>query len=766
MMKKNRQKEQAIFDEQDDWSDEWTEGKAQSADTAQNSPISWEDDDDSWDTDGYPVQTKQKKRVKWWIPCLAIAAVSCLLLVIFLTGQRGDEAGTGALIANQSPALSAQETPFTAAPTQTASPAQTQAVLTNAPAITNTPSPSPSPVQTAASIEPSAAGWALYPSEMRPFVGDLSDSERELFALIYDGLFAFEQQIDLKGGPYSEKQLDRVLHAIDWDCPELIGFTGNCSAVCDDRYVLAIEPEYGFASAAEWKNAYQTMIDRAEQIISNAPTEAYARECYFYRWIIEHCAYDEQAARAYDADGVIVSGSAVCEGYARAFQLLCRMGGLPNLYIAGEDKKTGVGHAWNKVQIAGEWYATDLTWDRAVYEKMKDEQAPLDGLLLYFNLTDEEMEQSRRVDADLLQTGLLPVCSATTYSFFNHNAWALPCNADWKDALITQLNLLEAGECAAAALVFDDKKSFQKASDGMSDAIKAWQQAAHCRCKLSASSWGDEDYFIIALYVEERECSVYQTTSFWVEYLSMGNADGAVVCCDGCYMLIDGGTTKAGSSMMYSYLLNHGITAVEAVIATHPHDDHIGGLSGALSLEDCAFGVIYTPILSSDKTCLDTLTEKAAARNVSMTVPDRGDSFMLGSARVTFLSPQKGRVYEEMNDMSLVVLVEYGDTKFLFMGDAEEASEQDLMKYDAAMLSADVIKIGHHGGNTSSSAEFLQAVSPIAAVISCSGSEGHPAEATVERLNQLGTCTVLRTDQNGNIIILSDGTNLTYCTDK
>ena len=139
---------------------------------------------------------------------------------------------------------------------------------------------------------------------------------------------------------------------------------------------------------------------------------------------------------------------------------------------------------------------------------------------------------------------------------------------------------------------------------------------------------------------------------------------------------------------------------------------------------------------------------------------------MLGSARVTFLSPQKGRVYEEMNDMSLVVLVEYGDTKFLFMGDAEEASEQDLMKYDAAMLSADVIKIGHHGGNTSSSAEFLQAVSPIAAVISCSGSEGHPAEATVERLNQLGTCTVLRTDQNGNIIILSDGTNLTYCTDK
>ncbi len=237
-----------------------------------------------------------------------------------------------------------------------------------------------------------------------------------------------------------------------------------------------------------------------------------------------------------------------------------------------------------------------------------------------------------------------------------------------------------------------------------------------------------------------------------VHFLDVGQGDAVLVMCDGEAMLIDGGPTAA-SQFLYSFLRQK-VTELDVVVATHPHDDHIGGLSAALNA--VPVGVIYSPVEQWDSISWENLEKYAAAQGTPIVVPDEGDTFSLGAASVTILHCWPDAWAE--NDMSIVLRIDYGSTSFLFTGDAEEMSE--YMMIDAGVqLHADVLKVAHHGSRWSTSPEFIEAVQPTWAVISCGegNAYGHPPE---EVLRALEGGTILRTDELGTISFHSDGTVL------
>lgn len=238
-----------------------------------------------------------------------------------------------------------------------------------------------------------------------------------------------------------------------------------------------------------------------------------------------------------------------------------------------------------------------------------------------------------------------------------------------------------------------------------------------------------------------------------VRFLDVGQGDSALVTFGGESLLIDGGPKNA-SQKLYAVLKDLDITHLDHVIATHPDEDHCGGLAGALEFATC--GTFYCSVAEHDTDAFNDVAGRL--HGTSITVPSVGDSFALGQATVQFVGPVAPT--DDTNNGSLVCKLTYGSTSFLFTGDAEAGSETQMVD-SGADLHADVLKVAHHGSNTSSSTRFLNAVIPQYAVISvgADNSYGHPANDTLVRLQAAGA-TILRTDELGTITFQSDGEEL------
>ena len=265
--------------------------------------------------------------------------------------------------------------------------------------------------------------------------------------------------------------------------------------------------------------------------------------------------------------------------------------------------------------------------------------------------------------------------------------------------------------------------------------------------------------YVVTEYLREDTPAV-SGGGLTVRYIDVGQADCALLECDGEFMLIDGGN-RDDSQLVVSFLEQQGVKELAAVVCSHAHEDHVGGLPAVLAVYPTK--AVYAPTKTYSSNIFDKFVYYTDQQGLDITIPAPGDQFTLGQAVVTVLGPVKS--YAETNDTSIVLWVKYGETNFLFTGDMETDAENDMLDYWEGKVDwkADVLKVGHHCSNTSTGYRFLNEVNPAYGVISVGkGNDyGHPHKEPMSRLRQAGV-TILRTDELGTIQAVSDGKEVTF----
>ncbi|WP_253200427.1 ComEC/Rec2 family competence protein [Clostridium sp. CF012] len=245
-----------------------------------------------------------------------------------------------------------------------------------------------------------------------------------------------------------------------------------------------------------------------------------------------------------------------------------------------------------------------------------------------------------------------------------------------------------------------------------------------------------------------------------VHFINVGQADSILIEQGSKFMLIDAGNNGDGK-LVKNYLLQQGVKSLDYVIGTHPHEDHIGGLDYVIN--DFKIDKIYLPKATSTTKAFGDVIVAIKNKGLKVAVPKPGETFNLGSAKLTILAPNNSK-YKDLNNFSVVVKLEFGSNSFLLTGDAEDISESEILA-KGFNVKSDLLKVGHHGSHSSSKSEFLAKVNPKYAVISCEkGNDyGHPHKETMDKLKKKNI-TVYRTDELGTIIATSNGKTITFNT--
>lgn len=246
-----------------------------------------------------------------------------------------------------------------------------------------------------------------------------------------------------------------------------------------------------------------------------------------------------------------------------------------------------------------------------------------------------------------------------------------------------------------------------------------------------------------------------------VHFINVDQGDSILVESRGHYMLIDAGENDEGDTVV-AYLKEQGVSTLDYIIGTHPHSDHIGGMDDVLDAVTVEKAIL--PNVTYDTKTYQDVLDGIEAQKAEILWAEVGDTYTLGDASFIILAPNAE--YTDPNNWSVGIKLVCGRNSFVMCGDAETKSERDICK-NGIDLEADVLKCGHHGSNTSTSDEFLKAVNPIYAVISCGKDNkyGHPHAETIAKL-QDDDVQIYRTDLSGTIIASSDGTNLSWSFEK
>jgi len=246
-----------------------------------------------------------------------------------------------------------------------------------------------------------------------------------------------------------------------------------------------------------------------------------------------------------------------------------------------------------------------------------------------------------------------------------------------------------------------------------------------------------------------------------VHFIDVDQGDASLIICDGEAMLIDGGASDK-SELIYSYLEKYEITHLKYIVATHPDDDHIGGLAAALNIATVERA--FCSVDEYDSRPFSSFQKYLNKQKVELEIPEAGMEFPLGGAVLTVLAPLTES--ESTNNNSIVIRLEYGKTSFLFTGDAEFEEENTILFSDQTLKST-VLKVGHHGSEYSTSEGFLNAVSPALAIISCGwdNAYGFPKQTVLDHLKERDV-ELYRTDMHGDILVYSDGETISVETEK
>lgn len=252
-----------------------------------------------------------------------------------------------------------------------------------------------------------------------------------------------------------------------------------------------------------------------------------------------------------------------------------------------------------------------------------------------------------------------------------------------------------------------------------------------------------------------------------IHFIDVGQADCILIITpEKKAILVDAGNTD-DSAMILSYLKKLNISHLQAVIGTHPHEDHIGGLVEVLN--EIPFDRIYMPRVYHNTHTFNDLRDFLYTQGMKITTAKAGldisDLISNAELKLVFLAPNSSE-YEDLNNYSAVLKISYGETTIILAGDAEYLSEQEMLD-GSISLDCDLLKVGHHGSSSSTSEAFLSATTPTVAVISVENGNdyGHPHQPTLDKLNAIGA-TIYRTDKNGSIIAESDGKTIKISTER
>lgn len=247
-----------------------------------------------------------------------------------------------------------------------------------------------------------------------------------------------------------------------------------------------------------------------------------------------------------------------------------------------------------------------------------------------------------------------------------------------------------------------------------------------------------------------------------VHFIDVGQGDATLITYDGHAMLIDGGDNSKGTAIQ-KYLMDNGIEKLDYVIGTHPDADHIGGLDVIIYKFNC--DNIIMPDVGKDTKSYEDLIMSIEEKDYEIINPKEDMKLYMGDVEFTVLSPNKDKTYEDINDYSIVLRMEYKDISFIFAGDAGKLVMEDILTKDVE-LDCDVYKVAHHGSADSYCEDFYNKMSPAYMIISCGKDNdyNHPHKEIMDYIDKNNIITY-RTDQNGDIVAYTDGEKIAWITE-